>query len=43
MDAARDDVFIDEITFPATDGYPLAGTLFLEQEPPARNLINVTQ
>src|SRR3954465_11110444 len=29
MDAARDDVFIDEITFPATDGYPLAGTLFL--------------
>ena len=29
MGAARDDVFIDEITFPATDGYPLAGTLFL--------------
>ncbi|MGY4296316.1 putative alpha/beta hydrolase [Bradyrhizobium sp. i1.4.4] len=29
MDAARDDVFIDEISFPATDGYPLAGTLFL--------------
>ena len=29
MDAARDDVFIDEISFPATDGYALSGTLFL--------------
>jgi predicted alpha/beta hydrolase len=29
MDAARDDVFIDDITFPATDGYALTGTLFL--------------
>lgn len=29
MDAALDDVFIDEISFPATDGYALAGTLFL--------------
>ena len=29
MDAARDDVFIDEISFPATDGYALTGTLFL--------------
>jgi predicted alpha/beta hydrolase len=29
MDAAHDDVFIDDITFPATDGYSLAGTLFL--------------
>ena len=24
-----DDVFIDDITLPATDGYPLAATLFL--------------
>ena len=29
MDAPRDDVFIDEINFPATDGYALSGTLFL--------------
>lgn len=29
MDAALDDVFIDEISFPATDGYPLTGNLFL--------------
>ena len=29
MDAAPDDVFIDEISFPATDGYALTGTLFL--------------
>ena len=27
--AALDDVFIDDITVPATDGYPLAATLFL--------------
>ncbi|MDE2379302.1 alpha/beta fold hydrolase [Bradyrhizobium sp.] len=29
MDAARDDVFVDDITFPAADGYSLAGSLFL--------------
>jgi predicted alpha/beta hydrolase len=29
MDAAQDDVFSDDITVPATDGYPLAATLFL--------------
>lgn len=29
MNAALDDVFIDEISFPATDGYALTGTLFL--------------
>jgi predicted alpha/beta hydrolase len=29
MDAASDDVFIDEIGLPATDGYALTGTLFL--------------
>jgi predicted alpha/beta hydrolase len=29
MDATSDDVFIDEISFPATDGYALTGTLFL--------------
>ncbi|MGV7213863.1 alpha/beta hydrolase family protein [Bradyrhizobium sp. UFLA05-112] len=29
MDAALDDVFIDDITFPAVDGYSLGGTLFL--------------
>ncbi len=28
-DAALDDVFIDDITFPAADGYLLAGSLFL--------------
>ena len=28
-EAGLDDVFIDDITFPATDGYPLAATLFL--------------
>ena len=28
-EAALDDVFIDDITFPATDGYPLGATLFL--------------
>jgi predicted alpha/beta hydrolase len=28
-EAALDDVFIDDITFPATDGYQLAATLFL--------------
>ncbi len=27
--AGLDDVFIDDITFPATDGYPLGATLFL--------------
>ena len=29
MDAALDDVFIDDITFPAADGYLLAASLFL--------------
>ena len=29
MDAALDDVFIDELSVPATDGYALTGTLFL--------------
>lgn len=29
MDAALDDVFIDEISFLATDGYALTGILFL--------------
>ncbi|WGD49294.1 alpha/beta fold hydrolase [Bradyrhizobium sp. CB1650] len=29
MEAALDDVFVDDITFSATDGYSLAGTLFL--------------
>jgi predicted alpha/beta hydrolase len=29
MDAAHDDVFADDITFPAADGYLLAGSLFL--------------
>src|SRR5215468_4215559 len=29
MDAALDDVFVDDITFPAKDGYLLAGSLFL--------------
>jgi predicted alpha/beta hydrolase len=29
MDAALDDVFVDDISFPATDGYLLAGSLFL--------------
>src|SRR6201993_4944672 len=29
MDAALDDVFADDITIPAVDGYPLAATLFL--------------
>jgi predicted alpha/beta hydrolase len=29
MDAPLDDVFVDEISFPATDGYALTGTLFL--------------
>src|SRR5258708_30267243 len=29
MDAALDDVFSDDITLPAADGYPLAATLFL--------------
>jgi predicted alpha/beta hydrolase len=29
MDASQDDVFVDDITFPATDGYSLSGTLFL--------------
>src|SRR3954470_15410075 len=28
-DPGLDDVFIDDITVPATDGYPLAATLFL--------------
>jgi predicted alpha/beta hydrolase len=28
-DAAQDDVFADDITIPAADGYPLAATLFL--------------
>jgi hypothetical protein len=28
-EAARDDVFVDDITFPATDGYVLGATLFL--------------
>ena len=29
MDAALDDVFVDDISFPAADGYALAGSLFL--------------
>ncbi len=29
MDAQRDDVFADDITFPAADGYLLAGSLYL--------------
>src|ERR1700750_755373 len=29
MDAALDDVFADDITLPAADGYSLAATLFL--------------
>jgi predicted alpha/beta hydrolase len=29
MDAALDDVFVDDISFPAADGYLLAGSLFL--------------
>jgi predicted alpha/beta hydrolase len=29
MDAALDDVFADDITIPAADGYPLSATLFL--------------
>ena len=29
MDAAVDEVFADDITLPATDGYKLAATLFL--------------
>ncbi|TCU64348.1 hypothetical protein EDE08_1166 [Bradyrhizobium sp. R2.2-H] len=29
MDAALDDVFNDEISFPATDGHALTGTPFL--------------
>src|SRR5215475_5986623 len=29
MDAALDDVFTDDITIPAVDGYELAATLFL--------------
>src|ERR1700748_2937272 len=29
MDAALDDVFADDITIPAADGYSLAATLFL--------------
>ncbi|MGH6740943.1 MAG: alpha/beta fold hydrolase, partial [Bradyrhizobium sp.] len=28
-EAALDDVFADDITIPATDGYALAATLFL--------------
>jgi predicted alpha/beta hydrolase len=28
-EAGLDDVFIDDITFPAADGYPLGATLFL--------------
>jgi predicted alpha/beta hydrolase len=28
-EAALDDVFVDDITFPATDGYPLGATLYL--------------
>jgi predicted alpha/beta hydrolase len=31
-DRGPDDVFIDDITVPATDGYPLAATLFLPRE-----------
>lgn len=31
MDVAPDDVFIDEISFPATDRYVLTGTLFLRR------------
>ena len=29
MNAAADEVFADDITFPATDGYSLAATLFM--------------
>jgi predicted alpha/beta hydrolase len=32
-EAALDDVFIDDITFPATDGYLLAASLFLPRGP----------
>ena len=34
-EAALDDVFIDDITFPATDGYLLGATLFLPRAPSA--------
>jgi predicted alpha/beta hydrolase len=33
LEPALDDVFIDEITFPATDGYLLAASLFLPRGP----------
>src|SRR3954469_19175613 len=33
MEAARDDVFIDDIIIPATDGYSIAATLFLPRGP----------
>jgi predicted alpha/beta hydrolase len=33
LEAALDDVFIDEITFPATDGHLLAASLFLPRGP----------
>jgi predicted alpha/beta hydrolase len=29
VEAALDDVFVDDITFPATDGFPLGATLYL--------------
>ena len=34
-DPGLDDVFIDDITVAATDGYPLAATLFLPRGPSA--------
>jgi predicted alpha/beta hydrolase len=33
MDAATDDVFLDDITFQAVDGYALAATLFMPRGP----------
>jgi len=33
VEKALDDVFADDITFPAVDGYPLAATLFLPRGP----------
>ena len=32
-EAGQDDVFIDDITFPAADGYVLGATLFLPRGP----------
>jgi hypothetical protein len=36
-EAALDEVFIDDITFPATDGYVLGATLFLPRGSQARS------